>query len=102
MTHHHHTEQLAAHATTPVLHRLASLLQEVADDPKLRNIAAYAGALAELAAMHDAVAKLPKGSPENRAAFAATRKSWDAARVFAAKHGLQHPTAALREMGYSV
>jgi hypothetical protein len=84
------------------LTELAHLVKEVTEQPGMKHVATYAGAIAELAYLHDEVAKHPKGSSENCAAFAATRKLWDAARVYAKKHGLPHPTNALRDMGYPV
>jgi hypothetical protein len=84
------------------LQELARLVKEVAAQPGMKHAATYAGAIAELACMHDEAARHPKGSPKNHAAFAATRKLWDAARVYAKKYGLQHPTDALRDMGYPV
>jgi hypothetical protein len=85
----------------PMLIELSSLLQEIASDPNMRHVATYAGAIAELAHLHETIAALPTYSPERMRAFEATRKPWKAATVFAAKYGLQHPTDALREMGYS-
>jgi hypothetical protein len=81
---------------------LARLVKEVADQPSMKQVAMYAGALAELSTLHDQAARYPQGTPENFAAFAATRKLWDAARVYAKKYSLQHPTEALREMGHAV
>jgi hypothetical protein len=84
------------------LTELARLVKEVAAQESMKCVATYAGALAELSTLHDEAARHPKGTPENFAAFTATRKLWDAARVYAKKYGLQHPTDALREMGHSV
>lgn len=84
------------------LTELARLVKEVAAQESMKYVATYAGALAELATLHDEIARHPKGTPENYAAFAATRKLWDAARMYAKKYGLQHPTDALRDMGYPV
>lgn len=84
------------------LHELARLVKEVTAPESMKHVATYAGALAELATLHEEIAKHPKGTPENYAAFATTRKLWDAARVYAKKYGLQHPTDALRDMGYPV
>jgi hypothetical protein len=84
----------------PKLSQLAALLRDVADNPNVRHIASYAGAIAELAHLHDAIERLPLGSPERMRAFDATRRPWKAATVFAAKYGLQHPTQVLLDMGY--
>ena len=81
---------------------LARLVKEVADQPSMKQVATYAGALAELSTLHDEAARYPKGTPENAAAFAATRKLWDAARMYSKKYGLPHPTEALRDMGHAV
>jgi hypothetical protein len=84
------------------LTELARLVKEVAAQESMKYVATYAGALAELATLHDEIARHPKGTAENYTAFAATRKLWDAARVYAKKYGLLHPTDALRDMGYPV
>jgi hypothetical protein len=81
--------------------RLAAAVRELAETAEHRDAATYAAMLADLACAWDEVQKHPKGTPDNLRAFASTRPLWDSARKFAAKHGFEHPTLALKAMGYS-
>ncbi|HEY3654009.1 MAG TPA: hypothetical protein VGL34_03385 [Steroidobacteraceae bacterium] len=76
--------------------------REVFPEKSLRDCVKYAGAIAELAVMHDVLKQHPKGSAENRRLFGLTAKPWNAARVFAHEKGMPHPSVILKEMGYDV
>lgn len=88
--------------STPNLLRLTAAVRELVEQPEYRHAATYASMLAELARMHDAMAGLDTFSPDRRRLFDATRAPWNAARLYASRHGFEHPTACLKAMGYSV
>jgi hypothetical protein len=67
---------------------------------KYRDLATYAAYLAELTDFHDRAEGLPKGSPERAELWAEATRRYHAARVFALRHGLEHPREVLAQMGY--
>jgi hypothetical protein len=92
---------LTAPAPRPALAQLAALVREVSEMPEHRALATYAGYIATLACLHDEFAKFPRGTVENRQAYAAATKLFKAAREFASTHNLPHPNQALRDLGYT-
>ena len=81
--------------------KLAAAIRELAEVPEYRHMATYASMIADLARLHDAMAGLDTFSPERRRLFDATRAPWNAARLYAMRHGFEHPTACLKAMGYN-
>lgn len=87
---------------TPNLLKLAAVIRELAEAPETRHAATYASMLADLARTHEAMAALDTFSPERRRLFGSTRAPWNAARLYALRHGFEHPTACLKQMGFAV
>ena len=94
-------DSLHESVTNPFV-RLASLLREVQAAPEYRTASTYASMIADLMTAHDLVKQFPRGTDENRKAYSVAKTIYDNARIYASKHGLQHPNEVLRAAGYTV
>jgi hypothetical protein len=80
--------------------KLAALVRELSDSDQYRHLMYYSHLIATLQDFHDQLATLKKGTSEQRQAYAAATKIYNAARVYALEHGFDHPNAVMQSCGY--